>query len=128
MSEAERIVRNSGLDWPEHLDAMIAAPEHHALLLENDVVRVLDSLLKPGESTPVHTHRWPSAQYVIGLSDFVRRDGEGNVLVDTRENGSLPAAGTAFWSQPLEPHAVTNVGASDIRVISVELKGALSKN
>jgi quercetin dioxygenase-like cupin family protein len=123
MEEAERVASSNNSDSPEHLDAMIAAPEHHELLLENDVVRVLDSLLRPGESTPVHTHRWPSAQYVIGLSDFVRRDGEGNVLLDTRENGSLPAAGTAFWSQPLQPHSVTNVGNSDIRVISVEIKG-----
>jgi len=123
MNEAAHERKISGSDWPVQLDAMIAAPEHHELLLENDVVRVLDSLLKPGESTPVHTHRWPSAQYVIGLSDFVRKDGEGNVLLDTRENGSLPRAGTAFWSQPLQPHSVTNVGDRDIRVISVEIKG-----
>ena len=122
MAEAERISRSQKLEWPEQLDAMIAAPAYHELLLENEVVRVLDSLLKPGESTPVHTHRWPSAQYIIGLSDFVRRDGNGNVLLDTREDGSLPAAGTAFWSQPLEPHSVTNVGNGDIRVISVEIK------
>jgi quercetin dioxygenase-like cupin family protein len=109
-------------DPPEDLDAMCAAPDHHTLLLENDKVRVLDSLLQPGESTPIHTHRWPSAQYVIGLSDFIRTDGDGNVMLDTRYGGGLPAAGTAFWSQPFEPHSVTNVGNSDIRVISVELK------
>jgi quercetin dioxygenase-like cupin family protein len=109
-------------EWPEHLDAMTAAPGHHELLLENEKVRVLDSLLRPGESTPVHTHRWPSAQYVIGLGDFVRKDGQGSVILDTRETGGLPAAGTAFWSLPLEPHCVTNVGDSDIRIISVEIK------
>lgn len=109
-------------NWPEHLDAMTAAPDHHALLLENDKVRVLDSLLRPGESTPVHTHRWPSVQYIIGLSDFVRRHGNGSVLLDTREVGELPTPGSAFWSHPLEPHSVTNVGDSDIRVISVEIK------
>lgn len=116
------VVQTEEPKWPEHLDAMTAAPNHHALLLENDRVRVLDSLLRPGESTPVHTHRWPSAQYIIGLSDFVRRDGNGSVLLDTREAGSLPAPGTAFWSLPLEPHSVTNVGDGDIRVISVEIK------
>ena len=123
MADAEPIVRSREWDWPEHLDAMVAAPDHHEVLFENEIVRVLDAVLKPGESTPVHTHRWPSAQYVIGLSHFLRKDGEGNVLLDTRESRSLPAAGTAFWSLPLEPHSVTNVGASDIRVISVEIKG-----
>ena len=123
MNDSAKIASVDEPSWPEHLDAMIAAPDHHDLLLENEVVRVLDSLLKPGEATPVHTHRWPSAQYIIGLSDFVRRDGDGNVLLDTREAGSLPAAGTAYWSTPLQPHSVTNVGDKDIRVISVEIKG-----
>src|SRR5574338_1688506 len=108
MNDSAKIASVDEPSWPEHLDAMIAAPGHHDLLLENEVVRVLDSLLKPGESTPVHTHRWPSAQYIIGLRDFVRRDSDGNVLLDTRETGSLPAAGTAFWSTPLQPHSVTN--------------------
>ena len=122
MNDIAPIAESAELLWPEDLDAMTAAPDNHALLLENDKVRVLDSLLKPGESTPVHTHQWPSAQYVLGLSDFVRKDAQGNVLLDTRLSGSLPAAGTAFWSQPLQPHFVTNVGESDIRVISVEIK------
>lgn len=31
----------SGWDWPGSLDAVVAAPEHHAVVLENDRVRVL---------------------------------------------------------------------------------------
>jgi quercetin dioxygenase-like cupin family protein len=123
MDEKALLMPVGGLEWPEHLDAMIAAPEHHSLLLENEKVRVLDSLLEPGRSTPVHTHCWPSVQYVIGLSDFVRKDSNGNITLDTRKAGKLPDAGTAFWSMPLAPHSVTNVGNSDIRVISIEIKG-----
>ena len=37
--------------WPDELDALIAAPEHHKLLLENDSVRVLDTLILPNEIT-----------------------------------------------------------------------------
>lgn len=108
--------------WPAELDAMIAASDNHELLLENDRVRVLDSRVKPGGSTPVHTHEWPSVLYVIGFSDFVRRDENGVVLFDSRESESKPSPGQAFWSGPLQPHFVTNVGDSDIRIISVELK------
>jgi quercetin dioxygenase-like cupin family protein len=108
--------------WPTELDAMSAAPEFHELLLENEKVRVLDSLVRPGESTPVHTHRWPSVIYVIGFSDFVRYGRDGEVLLDTRLNTEKPKPGTAFWSGPLEPHYVTNVGDGDIRVVSVEIK------
>jgi quercetin dioxygenase-like cupin family protein len=108
--------------WPPELDAMTAAADNHQLLLENEQVRVLDSWVKPGESTPVHTHEWPSVLYVIGFSDFVRRDESGLVLFDSRESESKPSPGQAFWSGPLQPHFVTNVGDSDIRIISVELK------
>ena len=40
-------------DDRDGLDAMAAAPDHHAILLENDQVRVLDTRLAPGERTPV---------------------------------------------------------------------------
>jgi len=108
--------------WPPELDAMTAAPNHHELLLENDRVRVLDSRVRPGESTPVHTHEWPGVLYVIGFSDFVRRDEKGVVLMDSRESAKRPSEGEAFWTTPLQPHSVTNVGDRDIRIISVEIK------
>jgi len=57
---------DSSNSWPEELDAMIAAPDHHEVLLENDRVRVLVSLLKPGDATSVHTHRWPAVLHILG--------------------------------------------------------------
>ena len=109
-------------NWDESLDAMTAAPEHHRILLENEQVRVLDSWVKPGESTSVHTHRWASVLYILGISDFIRCDAEGNVTFDSRETPAQIEKGTALWSPPLTPHFVKNVGAGEIRVISVELK------
>jgi hypothetical protein len=50
-------------EWPDSLDAMVAAPEHHEILLENERVRVLDSRIKAGDTVPVHTHRWPSVLF-----------------------------------------------------------------
>jgi hypothetical protein len=80
--------------WPDSLDALIAAPAHHALLFENDAVRVLETRIPPGELVPVHTHRWPSVLYVLSWSAFVRRDAAGTVLVDSRlvdPTGALPS-------------------------------------
>ena len=34
--------------WPDSLDAMIAAPQYHSLVLENDRVRVLDTRIPVG--------------------------------------------------------------------------------
>jgi hypothetical protein len=71
-------------DWPDELDALVAAPAHHSLLVENERVRVLETLIPPGETTAVHTHCWPNVQHVLSSTDFIRRDGEGVVLLDTR--------------------------------------------
>lgn len=70
--------------WPAELDALIAAPAHHALLFENDRVRVLDTNIAAGDRTPVHTHRWPVALCILSWSAFVRYDAEGGVLLDSR--------------------------------------------
>jgi hypothetical protein len=37
-------------EWPDELDALIAAPRHHLLLMENESVRVLDTRVPPGET------------------------------------------------------------------------------
>jgi hypothetical protein len=109
-------------EWPRALDARTAAPDHHAVLLENDQVRVLDTRIGPGEQTPVHTHAWPSVLYVLSWSDFMRYDADGNVLVDSRTWASRPKAGATLWSAPLGPHSARNVGDHELRVLAVELK------
>ena len=106
----------------EKLDAMTAAPAHHTILLENGQVRVLDTRLGPGERTPIHAHQWPSALYVMRWSDFLRRDAQGKVIVDSRNWERRPAPGEALWSAPLVPHSVENIGDSDLHIIAVELK------
>lgn len=108
--------------WPDSLDALIAGADSHRRLFENDTVRVLETRIPPGETTQLHTHRWPGVLYILSFGDFVRRDGDGAVLVDTREGGALPAPGTTIWSGSLPPHTLENVGTSVIHVIGVELK------
>jgi hypothetical protein len=112
------------LDAHHALDAMTAAPDHHEVLLENERVRVLDTRLGPGESTPVHTHCWPAVLYVLGWSDFVRHDANGNAILDSRAKGMKPAIGSALWSDPLQPHFVKNIGDGELHIIAVELKGS----
>jgi quercetin dioxygenase-like cupin family protein len=104
------------------LDAMTAAADHHELLLENDQVRVLDTGLGPGERTPLHTHASSATPCVMSWSDFLRRDAEGSVIVDSRNWERQPAVGEALWLPPLTPHSVENVGGSELRLIAVELK------
>jgi hypothetical protein len=107
----------------DDLDALVAAPKHHRLLFENELVRVLDTKIAPGETVPPHTHRWASALYILSWSDFVRRDGDGNISVDSRTMGDS-FEGNALWSPPLALHTLENVGDKEFRAISVEVKGA----
>ena len=107
--------------WPNSLDALVAAPEYHHVLLENERVRVLDVLIPQGHTVPVHTHRWPAVLVLVNDGDFVRCDAGGAVLFDTRTTAKrLPLVPT--WSEPFPPHSVENVGNTDIHVISIELK------
>jgi hypothetical protein len=114
-------MENDPWPWPAELDAMTAATDNHRVLFENEHVRVLDTHCDPRTTVPVHTHCWPGVLYILGVSDFIRRDPEGNVLLDTRGSAQSPA-GTSVWGDPLTPHSLENVGDEVLRNITVELK------
>jgi hypothetical protein len=103
------------------LDAVIAAPEFHHLLLENDSVRILETRIEPGQTVPLHTHRWPAACYFLSRGDVIRRDGAGRIEFDSRT--MPPLSSPAAWLPPLGPHTLENVGRTVVHVVSVELKG-----
>jgi hypothetical protein len=107
--------------WPEELDALTAAPHHHTLLFENEFVRVLDTRVPPGQTVPLHTHQWPSALYILSWSDFIRRNADGLIIIDSRAIPRDPEQ-SAIWSASLPPHTLENIGNSELRAISVELK------
>jgi len=117
----QRSKKKNDWPWPDSLDALTAAPQNHNLILENEQVRVLSVHIAPGDFVPVHTHRWPSVIYTLSAGDFIRRDGDGRVLADTRSQPESKPS-TVAWLGPLPPHSVENVGESEIRLFSVELK------
>lgn len=112
----------SAWSWPDSLDALVAAGETHRLVFENESVRVLETRIPPGVTTPIHTHRWPGVLYVLSFGHFVRRDEMGAALIDSRDGGVLPQPGTALWTPVLGPHTLENVDAAEIHVIGIELK------
>ena len=122
MKEEKTVQGNESENEDTKMDALIAAPDHHQLLFENEKVRVLNTRIRPGEITPVHAHPWPASLYVISWSDFMRYDAEGKLLFDSKDltNAILPS--TALWSEPLGPHALKNTGQNDLHVICVEIK------
>jgi hypothetical protein len=113
---------NTGWQWPDELDALVAAPENHHVLLENDQVRVIQTQVPVGATTPLHTHRWASVEYVLSTADFIRRDGNGDIVLDTRAAHARPRPLEVLWSGPRPPHSIENVGDAELRVLMVELK------
>jgi hypothetical protein len=113
--------------WPESLDALVAAPQHHSVLLENEHVRVVHTHIRIGDFVPVHTHRWPGVVHMLSWSDFVRRDENGNVLFDSRLGPPSDKISAVQWIEPLPPHSVENVGDADISMYIVEIKGSPQK-
>ncbi len=109
-------------EWPDTLDAVAAAPAHHVVLLENEHVRVLEARVEPGDTVPLHTHRWPGVQYFLSLANFVRRDANGEVIVDSRAIHLPEERPLVLWGQPTSPHTLENVGEDPIHVIVVESK------
>jgi hypothetical protein len=110
--------------WSDDLDALVAASAFHRRLFENDHVRYLEVIIKPGDFVPVHTHRWTSVIYVQSTSDFIRRDADGKVLFDSRQAGSPKQTPFVEFLGPLPPHSVENIGNSEVRLLTVELKDA----
>ena len=107
---------------PLSFDGPRAASDHHKIIFENDRVRVVDFRVSPGDTVPVHTHRWAAVNYVIGVSDFRSFDGDGNLILDSRNMKISQTEGSVFYQPAFPPlHSVENIGSEEIRGVTVEL-------
>jgi hypothetical protein len=60
--------------------------------------------------------------YVVSWGDFVRRDAQGHILVDTRTTGLRIEPGRSFSGEALPAHSLENVGSHMLHIISTEVK------
>lgn len=105
----------------DELGGVIAAPNNHRVIFENDEVRVLETTIAAGEVTPLHTHLAPTVMYVTSGSHLIRRDEHGATMFDTRAdpNYVLPRA---LFAATTPRHTIENTGTDSLVVIGVELK------
>lgn len=112
--------------WGDELDAVVAAPASHRVLLENDRVRVLEVVILPGEREPAHTHRWPSVMTVLERARIRYYGADGELRFETpprTDENEPPAALGADWLGPEGLHSVENIDDRPFRALRVELKG-----
>jgi len=107
---------------PDDLDGPRAAPDHHRVVFENDRVRIVETVIRAGDTAPLHTHRAPHLVIFSSGSHFVRRDETGNVLFDTRTAVPDFVVPPYSWSDGVSAHTLENTGADDIVATLVELK------
>jgi hypothetical protein len=94
-------------------DPTTTDPELYKVIFENDRVRVLRYVDKPGDKTKPHRH--PDS-VMVTLSSFRRKLTMGDGTIDVEK-----AAHEVIW-HPAQTHFGENVGTTDTDVIFVELK------
>ena len=107
--------------WPQTMDALLAAPGSHRLVLDNDRVRVLEVTIEPGAREPEHTHQALSVMIVDEPARI--RYYQGDALLF--ESQAPPRSGSHLrvrWMEPEGPHSVENTGPHRYHAIRVELK------
>jgi hypothetical protein len=108
--------------WPDTMDALLAAPASHRVLLENDRIRVLEVVIEPGTREPEHTHQAASVMIVDGPAR-IRYYAGGTVRFESRSGSESPPSGIRVrWMEPEGPHSVENLDDRRYHAIRVELK------
>ena len=96
-------------------DPVKVAPDKCKVLFENDVVRVYEFTLKPGEKMPMHSHPQTS---IYSLTD-------SKLSITVAGGKPAPAefkAGQANYHGPVT-HEGVNTGTTDVHLIITEIKG-----
>jgi hypothetical protein len=125
MTAGQKLLYKTGNpnDWPKSQDAVVSAPDNHKILMENESVRVLEVTLAPMLLEPLH-HQWPSVLYIMEAGDFIDRDGDGNIIMDTRQLPTSFVFPMTMWKDSEAPHFVGNLSdTKTVRLIRVEMKG-----
>jgi hypothetical protein len=118
------MTENNKTEWLPHLDAVIAAPNNHRVLMEDQSVRVLEVTVEPGEREPLHHHRWPSIMIVLARPNYVNRDASGDIIPPAGGMPASPVLPRALRLPPQAPHAIEVDADAPCRfqAIRIELK------
>lgn len=125
-ASAQSLGAQTSWNWPDALDATIAAAASHRVLLEDSHVRVLVVTIPPGQKEPVHTHRWPSVlvQERVGrtIAEDYAPDVTGRLLPRNPVASPAIAGFRARRLGPEGPHGVQNLESYATHAIRVEIK------
>jgi mannose-6-phosphate isomerase-like protein (cupin superfamily) len=126
---------NFSEQWPYPIvyDSIQAAPNNYRLLFENEKMRLLEVTVRPGETTPMHGHPYPSVLTFNAIS------GDPALVTDKKLDPASPLNGqgaghggapkvfnlkapTCSTMAPQAPHAIHNGGAAPLHYYRIEYK------
>ena len=103
-------------------EPIIAAGDHHFVVLENERVRVLQVEIMPGETVPFHQHGMPSVFVTFEPASLLFRDMSGKAI-RVVERSSFTELPHAEWREtPPAPRSVENVDTVPMRALRIEFK------
>jgi len=88
----------------------------HVILIDNERVRVNRLVLKPGESSKLHTHQIRGLGITLYDSKIEIRGGDGT------KRTLEPKAGDHVWQNAGTTHIIKNIGSTVFEAIDIELK------
>lgn len=100
-------------------DPALVNPRSIKVKLENDRVRVLEAVLRPGDKEQLHSH--PAYVIYVVAGGKVRNHASDGTLTEHQY-----AAGDTLYVDP-RTHWAENIGTTTIHLILVELKGPAMK-
>ena len=109
------------------MDAVLAAPASHRVLVDNDRVRVLEVTIEAGTREPEHTHRAPSVMIIDEPAPIRYHQGPA-LLFESQPPPPPPPPPPprpgvrVRWMEPEGPHSVENTDQHRYHAIRVELK------
>jgi hypothetical protein len=103
------------------MDALLAAPASHRLILENDRVRVLEVVIEPQSREPEHTHHAASVMVIDESARIRYYEGDTLRFESAGRCESRPVV-QVRWMEPEGPHSVENIDERRYHAIRVELK------
>jgi quercetin dioxygenase-like cupin family protein len=95
-------------------DMVKVAPKNCTVVLDNDRVRVVSVVIKPGEKLEMHSH---AAHIVYALTSGKTKYAFSDGKTEERE----VKAGQAVWSDGVT-HSAENIATTESRALVIELK------
>ena len=102
---------------PAQIDPVMVSPKRFRILLDNEHVRVVEYVLRPGERDQWHTHP-PKVSYVVSGGELRIHLADGTSFLSHEKEG------TAVWMDAVPRHYAENVGTTPVRIVLVEVKSS----